>query len=78
MVNRVDRQPWSCSRSTVASPAVITGAGQRVASSAAPAAADAPGTRTVSLDLAAVERELGLPDDPSNVAMSVDRALAFG
>jgi hypothetical protein len=58
-------------------PTVVAGAGQRVMSTA-PAAADAPGTRTISLDLAGVERELGLPDDPSNVAMSVDRALGLG
>jgi hypothetical protein len=34
-----------------------------------------PGTRTVSLDLATLERLLGLSDDPSSVALSVDRAI---
>ena len=57
-------------------PALIEGAGQRVAPAGAPST-DAPGTRTVSLDLVAVETELGLPDDPSNVAMSVDRGLGL-
>jgi hypothetical protein len=37
-------------------------------------ATEPPGTRPVSLDLGVVERLLGLPDDPSRVAVSVDRA----
>ncbi len=75
MVNRVtgDVQLFSIKNGV---PAVIAGAGQRVVPAGAPPT-DAPGTRTVSLDLAAVETELGLPDDPSNVAMSVDRGLVL-
>jgi hypothetical protein len=56
--------------------APVEGAAERLLPAGA-AASGPPGTRTVSLVLAAVERELGLPDDPSDVAMSVDRSLTL-
>lgn len=57
-------------------PAPVDGAAARLLPADATASGP-PGTRTISMDLAAVERELGLPSDPSDVAMSVDRALTL-
>jgi hypothetical protein len=62
-------------------PSEIEGAADTIAPSAAPGASsstDPPGTRTVSIDLAAVEQQLGLPADASNVALAVDRDLTLG
>jgi hypothetical protein len=62
-------------------PSEIAGAADTIAPSAAPGAApstDPPGTRTVSIDLEAVEQQLGLSTDASNVAVAVDRDLTLG
>jgi hypothetical protein len=64
-------------------PSEIAGAVDTIAPSAAPGSAavpstDPPGTRTVSIDLDAVEQQLGLPTDASNVAIAVDRDLTLG